>query len=194
MREVARSAIAELDAKGITEPGVGRWGSSVVMVKKSSGAWRLCCDSRGVNKHVVILQQPLPRTDDILASFKGKRYFSVMDMCHGLYHIETEEEDRPKTSFVTPVCQRQYRRLPFGFASSPAIFQRMVDTLLGGMKWVFAVGCIDNIIVYSDTWVNHLAHLQRLFEALGKANLELHPGKCAFGTQEVKHCCPGTRL
>ena len=75
--------------------------------------------------HVVIPQQPLPRTDDILASFKGKRYFSAGDICHGFYQIEIEEEDRPNTSFVTLDCQCQYRRLPFGFASSPAIFQRM---------------------------------------------------------------------
>ena len=122
MREVVRSAVAERDAKGITEPRVGQWGSTVAMVKKSSGAWRLCCDYREVNKHIVIPQQPLPRTDDILASFKNKRYFSLMNMCHEFYQIEIEEEDRPETSFVTPDCQRQYRRLPFGFASSPAIF------------------------------------------------------------------------
>ena len=187
MREVVRNAVAELDAKGITEPGVGCWGSPIVMVKKSSGAWRLCCDYREVNKHVVIPQQPLPRTDDILASFNNKRYFSVMDMCNGFYQIEIEEEDRPKTGFVTPDCQRQYKRLPFGFASSPAIFQRMVDMLLGGMKWVSAVGYIDDIIVYSDTWQDHLKHLRELFEALRRANLELHPAKCAFGASEVKY-------
>ena len=106
----------------------------MVIVRKSSGAWRLCCDYWEANKHVMIPQQSLPRTDDILASAKGKRYFSVMDMCHGFYQIEIEEEDRPKTSFVTADCQRQYRRVPFGFASSPAIFQRVVDMLLGGMK------------------------------------------------------------
>ena len=136
MRPVVRSAIAELDARGITEPGVGQWGSPVVTVKKCSGAWSLCCDYRDVSKHVVIQQQPLPRTDDILACFKGKRYFSVMDMCHG---FEIEKEDRPKTSFITPDYQRQYRRMPFVFALSPAILQQMVDMLLGGMKWNFAV-------------------------------------------------------
>ena len=88
MREVVRSAVAELDAKGINEPGVGQWGSPIVMLKRSSGAWRLCCDYREVNKHVTIPQQPLPCTDDTLASFKGKRYFSVMEMCHGFYQIE----------------------------------------------------------------------------------------------------------
>ena len=182
-----RSAVADLDAKGITEPGVGQWGSPVFMVGKSSGAWRSCCNYREVNKHGVITQQPLSRTDDILASFKGKRYFSVVDMCHGFYQIEIAEEDRPKISFVNPDCQRQYRRLPFGFASSPAIFQRMVDMLLGGMKWVFAIGYIDDTIVYSGTWADRLSRLRQLFEARRKAKLELHPGKCAFGVQEVKY-------
>ena len=186
MREVVRSAVAELDAKGITEPGVRQWGSLVVMVKKSSGAWMRCCDYRELNKHVVIPQQPLPRTDGIPASFKGKRYCSVTEMCHVFYQIAIEEEDRPKPSFVTPDCQREYRLLPSGFASGPAIFQRMVNMLLGGLKWVFAVGYIDDIIVYSDTRVDHLGHLRRLFEALRKANLELHPG-CAFGARKVKY-------
>ena len=98
-----------------------------------------------------------------------------------------EEEDRPKTSFVTPDCQRQYRQLPFGFASSPAIFQRIVGMLLGSMKWAFAVGCIDDIIAHSQMWADRLAHLRQLLEALRKANLQLHLGKCAFGAQEVKY-------
>ena len=59
--------------------------------------------------------------------------------------------------------------------------------LLGGLKWVFAIGYIDDTCtaMYSDTWTDQLAHLRRLFEALRKANLELHPGKCAIGAQKV---------
>ena len=74
----------------------------------------------------------------------------------------------------------------------------MVDMLLDGMKRVFAVGYIDNIIVCSDTRADHLSHLRQLFEALRKAMLKLHPGKCAFGDQEVKYLghlvtCEGPR-
>ncbi|KAL8441041.1 hypothetical protein Emag_007502 [Eimeria magna] len=134
MRQVVRDAVAGLDAQGITEPSTGCWTTPIVMVRKASGAWRLCCDYRASNKHVRIPQQPLPRTDDILASLNDKKYFTVVDMCKGFYQIEIVEEDRPTSGFVTPDCQRQYRRPPFGFASNPAIFQRMVDLLLGGMK------------------------------------------------------------
>ncbi|KAL8441297.1 hypothetical protein Emag_007296 [Eimeria magna] len=128
MRQAVREAIAELDAQRIKELSTGCWSTPIVMVRKASGAWRLCCDYRAINKQVRIPQQPLPRTDDILASLA-----------------------------------------------------RMVDLLLGGMKWVSAVGYIDDIIVYRDTWDAHRAHLRQLFQALRDANLQLHPGKCSFG-------------
>ncbi|KAL8442409.1 hypothetical protein Emag_006471 [Eimeria magna] len=95
MRQAFREAVAELDARGITEPNTGCWSTPIVMVRKASGSWRLCCDYRAINKHVRISQQPLPRTDDILASFNGKKCFSVLDMCKGFYQIEIAEEDRP---------------------------------------------------------------------------------------------------
>ena len=80
------------------------------------------------------------------------------------YQIEIEEGDRPKTSFVTPVCQRQYRRLPFGFASSQAIFQRMADMLLGGMEWVFAAGYINDIVIRGLTFWRTLGSFLRRCE------------------------------
>ncbi|KAL8424925.1 hypothetical protein Efla_006688 [Eimeria flavescens] len=129
----------------------------IVMVCKASGAWRPCCDYREIKKYVNIPEQPLPRTDDRLAFFQGKRYFSVLDMCSAFYQIEIEEQDRSKTSFVTPDCQRQYKRITFGFASSPASFQ------------------------------HHQSQLRQLFEALRGASLQLHPAKCCFGAASVEY-------
>ncbi|KAL8440727.1 hypothetical protein Emag_007782 [Eimeria magna] len=104
MRQVVRDAVAELDAQEITEPSTGCWSTPIVTVRKASGAWRLCCDYRAINEHVRIPQQPLPRTDDILASFNGKKYFSVIDMCKGFYQIEIAEEDCPKTASSPPTA------------------------------------------------------------------------------------------
>ncbi|KAL8441418.1 hypothetical protein Emag_007188 [Eimeria magna] len=83
MRQAVREAVAELDAQGLAEPSTGCWSTPIVMVRKASGAWRLCCDYRAINEQVRIPQQPLPRTDDILASFNNKKYFLVLDMCKG---------------------------------------------------------------------------------------------------------------
>ncbi|KAL8429155.1 hypothetical protein ACSSS7_006759 [Eimeria intestinalis] len=89
-----------LNAKGIAEPSTGCLRAPAVMVRKASGAWRLCCDYRAITKHVRIPQQPLPRTDDILASFNGKRYFSVLNMCQGFYRSRLPKKTarRPASS------------------------------------------------------------------------------------------------
>lgn len=144
-------------------------------------------DYREVNKHVTVPKKPIPRTDDILASFHGMQYFSVMDMTSGFHQIEIAEEDRPKTAFVTPDVHRQFKRLAFGLSASAQIFQTMVDLLLGPMKWIDAVGYIDDIILYSASFELHLVHMRPLFEAVRKANVQLHPKKCCIGCKEVKY-------
>ena len=110
MREVVWE-VADLIAQEITESGAGAWSTPIVMVRKSNGDWRLCCDYRKIDKHVNIPQQPLPRTQNILAFLKGKKYFSSMDMSSKFYLIKLTEKSRLKTSFMTPDCRRQYRRL-----------------------------------------------------------------------------------
>ncbi|KAL8424270.1 hypothetical protein Efla_002888 [Eimeria flavescens] len=83
------------------------------MVRKISVAWRLCCDYPEIDKHALVPQQPLPLTVDILSSSEGKQYFFFLICAAALYQGKIPEGKRPKTSFVTPACQRQYRRLPF---------------------------------------------------------------------------------
>ncbi|KAL8431889.1 hypothetical protein ACSSS7_004970 [Eimeria intestinalis] len=91
----------------------------------------------------------------------------------GLYQIGIAEEDPPETRFLSSDCQRQCRRLPFCFALQPSRIQRMVDVLLGAMKWVSDVGYIDDGVAYSDTRPDHCAHLRQLLAALREANLQL---------------------
>lgn len=100
--------------------------------------------------------------------------------------VEIEEQDRPKAGFVTPDYQRQYRRLTFGFASNLAVFKKLIVMLLGGMKRVSALGYVNDIIVYGDTREDHLCHL-RIFAALRRTDLRLHPPKCVSGAEKVKY-------
>ena len=106
-------------------------------------------------------KKPTPRIGDILVAFNGKQNFSVMDICSGFHQTDMEPEDRPKTSLVTLDCQKQYKGMPFAFASPPAIFQKIINLLLREMKWICATGCIHDIIAFCDTWDQHLQHPRR---------------------------------
>lgn len=187
MRAVAQEMVSKLDDTGVTEPCAGPWSAPIVMVKKKNGTWRMCCDWRELNKSIIVPKHPLPRIDDALAAFEGKKFFTVVDMTCGFNQIEIAEADRPKTGFVTPDCARQYTRMPFGLANAPATFQRMVDILLSGMKWVNAIGYLDDIIIFSANFEQHLIDLRMLFRALRNAPLQLNPEKCDFASNKVSY-------
>ena len=90
---------------------------------------------------------------------------------------------RHKTAFVTPSGQFQFTVMPFGFSGAPSTFQQMID-LLTKDTCDFAAAYLDDLIIYSDTWENHLQHLTIILQQLCKANLTVKPQKCQLGMAE----------
>ena len=83
---------------------------------------------------------------------------STIDLTKGYWQVPVAVEDRPKTAFTSPMGLFQFTRMPFGLQGAPATFQRMVDKLLDGLS-DFASAYLDDIIIYSDNWKDHLSHL-----------------------------------
>ena len=90
---------------------------------------------------------------------------------------------RDKTAFVTPFGQFQFSVMPFGLKGAPATFQRMMDKLVGDMEG-FAASYMDDIVIYSASWDEHLTHIQQVLECLG---LTAKPSKCKFGMAECNY-------
>ncbi|GBN11484.1 Transposon Ty3-I Gag-Pol polyprotein [Araneus ventricosus] len=111
------------------------WSSPVVLVKKKNGEWRFCMDYRRLNKVTKKDVYPLPRIDDALDCLVGARIFSIMDLKSGYWQVELDDKDREKTAFVTPDGLFDFKVMPFGLCSAPATFERMMDSVLGGLKW-----------------------------------------------------------
>ena len=186
-REVTRKMVEDLLRQGMISRSTSPWASPICIVKKKDGSPRFCVDFREVNKHLSVPKYPLPRIEDVLRSFEGKKFFSVMDLTSGFWQIPIRKEDRPKTAFVTTEGLFEWNRLPFGLASSPAYFQRLMDLVIQGMKWTCAIAYIDDIIIFSDTLAAHIQDLRQLFTALRAANLRLSPKKCVLGVAEVHY-------
>ena len=85
-------------------------------------------------------------------------------MSKGYWQIPVNARDREKTAFVTPEGQYQFRVLPFGMVNAPAVFTRMMRKLLTGLPRV--VHYIDDVLVYSQTWDEHVNDLRRVFQRL----------------------------
>ncbi|UYV84620.1 hypothetical protein LAZ67_X002854, partial [Cordylochernes scorpioides] len=129
---------------------------------------------------------PLPRVDDALDNLSGARYYSSMDLRTGYWQIEVDEHDREKTAFITPDGLYEFRVMPFGLCNAPATFERMMDTVLKGLKWNICLCYLDDIVVYGPSFEEHLKRLEVVLECLQQSGLNVNHEKCLFGSRQLK--------
>ena len=98
---------------------------------------------------------------------------------------------KEKTAFITHKGLYEFNVMPFGLRNAPAVFQRLMQQILGNLnqddKPPFVSVYLDDIIIYSETFQDHLNHLQQVISRLRNAGLKLKPSKCYFNCQEVKY-------
>ena len=125
--------------------------------EKKDGTMRFCVDFRKMNDATIKDAHPLPRIDDTLESLHGAQYFTTLDLKSGCWQVPIKEEDKEKTAFRTSSGQLyEFNQLPFGLCNAPATFSRLMDRTLAGLAWNICLYYLDDIIVFSSTWAEHL--------------------------------------
>ena len=184
-RERVKKELQEMLAAGIIEPSSSEWSSPLVVVHKEDGSLRLCVDYRRLNTVTQPDAYPMPRVDELLDRLGKATYLSTIDLARGYWQVPVSPPDRYKTAFTTPYGFFQFKRMPFGLSGAPATFQRMMDQLTNDME--FAAAYMDDLVVYSNTWEEHLQHLQATLQRLQTAGLTAKPNKCQFAFAECTH-------
>ena len=168
-------------------PSVSTWASGIVMVpKKTPGAWRMCMDFRPLNAIATCCQFPLPRISDILQSLRGAKYFTAIDLTKGFHQIPLAKDSQCKVAFVTPIGQWEWTTTPMGLHSAPAAFQAAMQLTLSGLEHNTLV-YVDDIIVFTKDFAEHLEALELVFCRLKKYNLKACPPKCEFARTQLAY-------
>ena len=183
---VENHLMTKMMSADIIRPSTSPWASPIVIVDKKDKSKHFCVDFRRVNACTVPNSYPLPQIDDILASLGGAKYFSKMDLKSGYWQIEMDEESRPKTAFITHMGLFEFNKMPFGLCNAPSIFQDLMNSVLQGLLYDFALGYLDDIIVYSASFEDNLKHLDMVFQRLLQANLKLKLSKCDFFMEQLQ--------
>lgn len=184
-RAVIDETIDQLIGWDVIEPSHSPTASAVVLVWQNN-KWRFCVDFRPLNAVTKGDAYPMLRSDYVFSALADKRFFSMLDAVKGYHQMSVKEEDRFKTAFISHRGLYQYKKLPFGLRNAPAMFQRMMDQVLGNLRWIAALVYIDDVIVFSGTWEEHLAHLRVLLRSASKIGLKFHLSKCRFGYDELR--------
>ncbi len=185
-RHAIEEEVQEMLRLGVIEPSRSPWSSPIVMVPKPDGTLRFCNDFRRLNEVSEFDGYPMPRVDELLDRLGGTRYISTLDLTKGYWQVPLTEEAKPKTAFSTLSGHWQYRVLPFGLHGAPATFQRMMDILLRPHQ-SYAAAYLDDVVVHSESWEEHLAQLRRVLLELRRAGLTANPRKCHLALFEARY-------
>ena len=165
----------------IIRPSNSPWAASIVLVAKKDGTRRMCIDYRRLNKVTVKDPYPLPNIEELISTLGASTFITTLDLSKGYYQVPVKPEDIPKTAFVTPKGKYEFLTMPFGLVSAPSIFQRLMDEVLDGIQ-EHTLAYLDDIIIHSKIWEDHLAHLEEVFSRLRKAGLTIKEKKCTFAS------------
>ena len=184
-REIAEKEVKAMLANNIIEPSTSAWSSPVVLVEKKDHSTRFCVDYRALNDITSKDSYPLPRIDDCFDALGGTTWFSSIDLQSGYWQVAMDPDSIDKTAFSCQSGLFQFRVLPFGVCNGPPTFQRLMEHVLSGLQWKICLLYLDDIIVFSKTFEEHLEKLSQVLSRIGKAGLKISPKKCHFFQHQV---------
>lgn len=186
-KQVLYEEVDRLLAEGTIKESLSPYSSPTLFVKKKTGGLRMCIDYRKVNEQLVCPALPLPRIQDILNKLKDAHLITCIDLKSGFSQIPLDPTTSHLTAFSVPGRGLyEYVYAPFGLASLPGTFQRLMEQILRPVA-AFADVYMDDIIVWSQDYESHITRLGATFECLRAANLSINWAKTSCLKTELSY-------
>lgn len=178
--------VTEMLKLGVIRPSQSCWSSPIVMIPKPDGSTRFCMDFRALNDISTFDAYPIPRVDDLIERLGEAEYITTLDLTKGYWQVPLRESDKQKTAFATEDGLYEFNVLPFGLHGAPATFQRLMNVILAPFP-TFSAAYLDDIVIFSKTWNEHLTHLATVLQALRKAGLHINAKKSRAAFNSVHY-------
>lgn len=183
-KEVDRQ-IQEMLDYGVISRAQTEYVSALVVVKKKDGSLRVCVDARQLNKRMVNDHVIPINPNELLFKFTANACLSTLDMASSYWQVEIDPESKKYTGFMYRTETYVFNVLPFGLSTSVASFLRAMKTVLGDQFNEFTLPYVDDLLVFSEDFNDHLRHLGQIFEKFRQVGITLKLRKCKFAQKEV---------
>ncbi len=125
----------------------------------------------------------MPDIEGMFSKLAEYKYFSKLDLSKGYWQVPLSEESKVYTAFEAPQGLFQFKVMPFGLVTAQATFCRLMRKVLKGCS--NADSFVDDILIFTTSWGEHVRALREVFDRLSKANLTAKPSKCHIGFGEL---------
>ena len=177
--------IQELLGKGFIRPRTSPWGAPVLFTKKKDKTLRLCIDYKQLNRVTIKNRYPLPRIDDLFDQLRGVRIYSKIDLRTGYHQLRVREADILKTAFKTWYGHCEFTVMPFGLTNAPVAFMDLMNRVSQPYLDQFLVVFVDDILIYSQSEVEHEDHWRIVLRLLRDHQLYAKFSKSEFWLTKV---------
>lgn len=187
MLKILNSELDEMLKLGVVEPSNSPYCSPVLLVKKANGEHRFVLDSRILNQNTRQDSYPLPNIDRIINMLRGAKFISKIDLRKSFWQLPLDESSREKTAFsITGRGLFHFTVVPFGLCNAAQVQQRLVDAIFGPKYEPCIFTYLDDIIILSKTFDEHINLLTEVKNKLQEANLTISMDKCEFFKTTLK--------
>ena len=169
----------------LIKPSFSPWSSPVVLVPKPNNQFHLCLDYRKVNAITKTDSYPLPRVDDCVDRIGNAQFISKFDLLKGYWQVPLTERAKEISAFITHNGLYQCNVMPFGMKNTASTFQRLMNIVCSKVK--NCVVYIDDLVIYSNSWEDHLQSIRELFKAIQNANLVINLAKSDFSQAKITY-------
>jgi hypothetical protein len=180
-----RKAVTDMLALGVIRVSNSPWSAPIVLSKKKDGGVRFCTDYRKLNSITKHDATPLPLIQSTINQLGHNCFFTTLDLLSGYWQIAMHPNSIEKTAFSTADGHYEYLRMPFGLTTAPATFQKAMNILFSTMLYHNMIVYLDDLLIYSSSWKEHMVHLDSVLAKLESARLKAKLSKCHFALPEV---------
>ena len=166
--------LVEMIEASAVRPNHSPYSSNIVIARKKDGSLRFGIDFCKLNNKTLKDAYAIPRIEESLYLLADVKYFSKLDLRSGYWQVEIEEEDKEKAAFqIGGLGFYAFNPMSFGLCNAPATFQRLMERCMGYLNLRDCLIYLDDIVIFSSTFQEHLEHLEAVFSRLAEHNLKL---------------------